>query len=223
LPARRRDRPRDDREDDETQDVVDHRGPQDRLALAALDRSEVAQHSGGDADARGRERGADEQVDEQGALRQQPCRDAPPERHRGHDAEHGDQERGRAHPDESPQVGLQPDLEEQQQHADLGQEVQRGNGPEEVGAVTADDQRHEVAETHAHQQLAEHRWLPPALDDETADLRRGYEQGDRKERRPDPAIFSTGGPRRRDDEGDAEPYRPPPHVHSARHRPWSSC
>ena len=107
------------------------------------------------------------------------------------------------------QVGLQPDLEEQQQHTHLCQDVQGGVGSEELGAVPPDDEWHEVAQAHAHQQLAEHRGLSPPLGDEAADLRRGHEQGDGEERRPDPAaVAASGGPRRRDDEDDAEPHRP---------------
>jgi len=129
LARGRRDRPGDDRQDDEAQHIIAHRGAEDRLTLAALDGSEIAQHPRRDADAGGRERGPDEEVDEQRTLRQQPCRDAPAERHGCHDAEHGDPdpERRGAHPDEGTQVGFEPDLEEQQEHAHLGQEVQRGS------------------------------------------------------------------------------------------------
>jgi len=90
----------------------------------------------------------------------------------------------------------EPDLEEQQQHADLGQNTQGGIGLEQLGAMTADDERHEIAEAHAHQQLAKNRWLSQALDHETADLRRGHEQGNGEESPPDPAALARGRPRR---------------------------
>ena len=100
------------------------------------------------------------------------------------------------HPGESAQIRLEPDLEEQQQHADLGQKTQGGIGLEQLGAMTADDERHEIAEAHAHQQLAKNRWLSQALDHKTADLRRSHEQGNGEERRPDPVTFARRRPRR---------------------------
>ena len=51
----------DDGQDDEAHDVVGHRGAENDASLGRRQRPKIAEHASGDADARRRQRGRDEQ------------------------------------------------------------------------------------------------------------------------------------------------------------------
>src|SRR6516165_5367144 len=76
-------------ENDETEDVVDDRRPENDAGFFAGFAAEVAQDAGGDADARGREDAADEEIDGQGILRMEKLHHTHAEDHGQHDAQDG--------------------------------------------------------------------------------------------------------------------------------------
>ena len=139
----------DHREHDQAHHVVGDRGSDHCAGLDHGQRTQVAEHARRYADARGRERGADEQR-LLAIVGEQP-RDARPGREqRDHaDGRHG--QRRPAHCAELGEVHLEPDLEEQQDHAELAQhahdvvsldETQHGRPDEDPGDDLADDGRH---------------------------------------------------------------------------------
>ena len=77
----------------------------------------------------------------------------------GHDhAHHRHRERRRAHLQHLLQVGLEPDLEEEDDHADLGERL-------DDRLVRVDQPEQRRAEQHAGEQFADHRRLAHALEE----------------------------------------------------------
>ena len=132
------------------ENVVEHHGAEHDVALAAVRAAEVGQGSHGDADAgrghRARHHQRDQQVeskniageDEAGEQRQQETPDR-------------DDYRFIAGTGQFADVGLQPDLEQQQNDADLGQHLdqplrldksQQAGAEDDAGDDFADDHRH---------------------------------------------------------------------------------
>ena len=109
-------------ENDEAQDVVGDRGTQHDASFGRGECSQVAEHTGGDADAGGGERGADEDRGVRAQAEQQP--DAHTTRERCADTNHRDQQRCLAHLAELGEVHLHAHLQQQQQHTDLGEDGQ---------------------------------------------------------------------------------------------------
>ena len=185
-PARpgRRHEAGDHRQHHEPQDVVQDGRAENHLPLPAVQGAQVLQDPGRDADARGRQRRSDEQVGERGSLGQQPSRGPPPEDERRHHADCGHQRGGRPDPGEGPQVRLQPDVEQQDEHPDLGQHVKRGVAAHEGDPAFTEEEREQVCRADAREELAEDRRLPPPLGQEPAALRRQDEERQPEQDRP---------------------------------------
>ncbi len=98
-------------------------------------------------------------------------------------ADEGNERRGWAHAQQGLQIDLETDVEEQHQHADLGQKGQ-GVIRARVGEhLHARQNQGEVAEADPRQQLAEHRRLSETLRQQPAGLRGQNQDGDREEQR----------------------------------------
>ena len=114
----------DDREHYETQHVVDDGGTEDDPGFAALRSSEVLQDPGGDTDARGAERGAEEGVDVRAVFREEPRPDAPAQRERGDDSGRRYEHRGDADVEHLGYGRLETDLEEQDECTEASQHLE---------------------------------------------------------------------------------------------------
>ena len=165
----------DDGEDHQAEHVVDDRGAEDDARFPGLQPVEVGEHAGGDADAGGAQRGADEDVGEPRLAGAAP---GPRPTSRGRTARRRRRRRRRRldRPTDSMSrdVRLEPDLEQQQDDADLRQDADPDVGAEELEPRVAEQRQ--VAEDDADDQLAEHRRLMDALGDRAADL--GADQDD---------------------------------------------
>jgi hypothetical protein len=113
----------------------------------------------------------------------QPSGGSPPETKRRDDTDHGDQRGGRAYPDECSQVGLQPDVEQQDQHPDLGQNVQRRLAAHEGDSVFTEEGRQQVPRADPHEEFTEDRRLSPPFRHEPATLRRQHQERQSQEDR----------------------------------------
>ncbi len=111
----------DDSEDDEADHVVGDRGAEHSARFDRCERTEVAEHPRSDADARGRQCGADEQ--RFFAVEAEAESGAEAGRHRDDDADDCDKEGRASDGAQIPQVHFEADLEEQQDHAELGEDV----------------------------------------------------------------------------------------------------
>ncbi len=113
----------DDGEDDQAEHVVGDGRPEHDPRLGGGEGAQVAEHSRRDADARRRERRTDEQ---RGVPRLAEAEgDAAAEHERHGDADEGDAHRRAADSAELGEVHLHPDLDEEQQHAELGERDDR--------------------------------------------------------------------------------------------------
>ena len=144
-----------------------------------------------------------------GALRQQPRGDAPPQRDGRDHAEHGDQKCGRAYTNQRPEIGLEADVEEENEDANLGEDAERAVHPKLFEKRATRHERQDVGEADANKQLAKHRRLSPAFHEKSTQLRECYQDGDREQRWPQTLLASGCGPRRasQEDPRDAEQYR----------------
>ena len=151
-----------DRQDHDRQHVVDDRGAEDDPAGPRAQRSEVAQHVRRDADAGGGQGGGEED-----GLGQVAARELGGEESAGEgqdDAEGADRQRGDADAQQLMEAGLEAHLEQEQDDADLGEQLRLG-----VDLVDAEDggTGHDAA-----QDLADDRWLADPAEDLVPDLRR---------------------------------------------------
>ena len=160
--------PHDDRQQHQAHHVVGHRGAENRAPLDAGQRPQVAEHPGGDAHARGGKRGAEEQGHVARLAEHEPGEDA--EDNRDDDADRRDQQRGLPDRPQLRETELEPDLEEQQDHAELGED-----GEHLVGLEQAEDRR---PHDDAGDDLADHRGHADALGDLRRDLRRQEDDDD---------------------------------------------
>ncbi len=159
----------DERQHDESEDVVDDCGADDSARLAGVHLVEVREHPSSDPHRGGGERGAheDRHLDQGHAFRvrpqarvgQVPVARAEEERH-GH-SDQRDHPRRSTHVEHLPQVGLEPHLEQQDHHADLGQQMDGLR--HRITGGGGDDSQHASAQDHPADQLAQHRRLPNPL------------------------------------------------------------
>ena len=158
----------DDGEDHQPEHVVGHRGAEHSARLDRRERAEVAEDPRGDPDARRRERGAEEQR----RVRVVRERDADPEadRHRQGDADHGDAHRRPPDRGEVADVHLHPDLQQEEDHAELGEHLEDLRGADQPEDRRPDDD--------ARDDLADHRRHPDALRDLRRELRRDQQDQD---------------------------------------------
>ena len=152
------------RQHDESQDIVQDRRAEDHLPLTTLEsdpksfrtRAEIPMLVAVSVAPTNRWASI-------GIVGQQPPRGPPPEHERDGHADGGD-ERGRgADPDEGPQVGLQADAEQQDQHPDLGQHVEGGLAAHEGDPMFAEEGGEQVPRADPHEQFAEDRRLAPSF------------------------------------------------------------
>ena len=99
------------------------------------------------------------------------------ERERQRDADGRDREGRGADPEHFLEVGLEPDLEQQEEHAELGEDVhQLGGRP-----LGRDDAEHAPAQQHAGDELAQHRRLSDALRRSAQNLGGDQHRGEKEE------------------------------------------
>ena len=136
--------------------------PEHRARLDGRQSAKIAEDPRGDADARRRERGTEEQRGVRVVVERDP--DAVAHRHRQHDADHRDAHRRAPDGGEIADVHLEPDLQQQQDDAELGEHL------EHLGR--ADEPEHGRADEHAGDDLADDRRHLDPLRDLRGDLRR---------------------------------------------------
>src|SRR5205809_638829 len=123
-----------------------------------------------------------------------PVQKAQDERYR--DTHHRDRRRGGPHPHHSLEVGLEPDLEQQHHHPDLGEQLK--HRCERVGGADRDHLEKTGAERDARQELAHHGRLAQALERLAGEF--PGEQHDREHREKASDVDPAGRP---DEEGQA--------------------
>ena len=181
--------------------------------LAGVHDPEVLEHAGGDADAGRREGRPQEQVHvPRGAVGHEDGGDRIAEGDGRDDPQHRDGDGGRADRQQLVEIALQPDLEQQQDHPDLGRDGQEGRGLQRVEELDAGQA--DVAEDDAEEQLAQHRGLVQPLHQLAPELRGHQDGGDGQQEGRHLAAARTvlGGagrrPRAEDQRGDEEGAAP---------------
>jgi hypothetical protein len=101
-----------------------------------------------------------------------PCRD---QRERCHHAQDGYEQRGQTYLEHLAHGGFEPDLEQQDQHAQLGEHVHGRVGRESL--EPGDAEQMEIAQHDSGHQLAQHRRLSDARGQIPAELRTGEDHG----------------------------------------------
>ena len=119
---------RDHAQDDEAEHVIDDRGADDDPGLRRRHAAQIGQHARGDADRSRREGRADEDAGgrQVGGGNRRMREERPVDVAQGerqHHADGRDGERGGADAEHLLEIGLQPDLEEQEENAELGEDV----------------------------------------------------------------------------------------------------
>ena len=159
--------PGDDRENDETQYVVDDGGAENYLRLTSGDLSQIGEHSGGDADAGGAKGRADEDVNQSVVVGKHPSGYAPAEKEGGDHSQGCHQQTGGPDRHHLFDARLQADLEEKQDDTELREDGNALIGRYEV--ESAEPHQCQVAEENAGQELAQHRRLVHSLQQLAAD------------------------------------------------------
>ncbi len=140
----------DDREDDEADHVVGDCGAEDDTSLGRRQRPQIAEHAGGDPDARRGEGRAEEDGDV-GRL-PEGAGDAGAQGERGRHADDGHEDGRTPDPTELGEVHLHADMDQQQEHAQFGDH-------READAAVArhvDEPEHRRADEDPRDDLAEH-------------------------------------------------------------------
>jgi len=149
-------------EDQHGQHVVDDRGAQDHAPRPRAKDTEVAEHARRDPNARGGQRRGQEDRNDERRPEEPAQRESAGERERN--AQRADGQRRRPDTDEVVEPRLDPDLEEQEYDADLGEERRLA-----VHLVPAENGG---ADEDSGQDLPDDWWLADALEDLIADLGR---------------------------------------------------
>ena len=114
------------------------------------------------------------------------------EHHRRDHTEHRDQQRRGADLRHLAEIGCEADFEQQEQHADLGDDVERRVG--DHGADRAEPDQAQIAEHDAHHQLAQHRRQTHALEQRATELGADQDHDEGEQQRQDVhAVLSLGG------------------------------
>ena len=146
---------------DQGEDVVDHRGAEHDPRERLVEHAELPEDPARDPDARG----AQGEADERGRLDLGPDRQAEPDP--GRDRQDHRDDRGQhgrpAHRQQVVEAHLQPDREQQDDHAELGEDRRGLAGVDETEGVGTDDE--------ATKQLADDGGLTQAASDLLAELR----------------------------------------------------
>jgi hypothetical protein len=191
-------------EDDQPEDVVDDRGPEDDPRLLAAGFPDVLEDARRDADARGAQGGSEEGVGLPGIPGNEPGPDHPPEGEGRGDAQDRHEERGEPHAQDVPDRRLQSHLEQEDHHADPGEKVDAGIGRDLLESVDA--RKVKITEENARQELPEDRRLTDQ-DGQVSHELRGHEDHDEVQEERDGGILA---PRERDrgeqEDGGEEQY-----------------
>ena len=160
-PGGRLDLPRGEREDDDADDVVEHRGGDDRRADFAVQFAQFSQHGHGDADRRRRQDDAEEQP----LLEFEPGdheRHPKPRRKRYDHSERGDQKGRGAVAFELFEIRLEPRRKHDHDHADLGERFEflfvgheTGHADDDTGEQRAEHLRQPYLADEDVEQLTE--------------------------------------------------------------------
>ncbi len=179
---------RHDRQDHEPEHVVDDGGADDDPSFRRAEIREVGEHSGGDADRGGGQRCADE--DGGGAEGRRVAHavgNVRPEEVAGqegqHHADRRDRHRRPAHLPHLPEVGLEPDFEQQHEDAQFGEN--RDDVDRRAGG--GDDPQRARAEDHPGEQLTEDGGLADAFGNLPEKLG-GHENGSEGEEEAGDAV-----------------------------------
>ena len=168
------------REDDEAEHVVDDGRAEDHPRLGGLGTADVLEHPRGDADAGGRERGAEEQVSVPRVFGQEPDTDKVPEDERYDHTDAGHHERRAADLRHLRDRGLQAHLEQQQDHPQLAEGGDHRVGERKTEGVPAEEPQ--VSEGDPRDELTQHRGLVQPEGNVPAKLGDPQEDGQREER-----------------------------------------
>ena len=148
--------------------VVDDGRAENDARFIALRPAEILEHARRDADARGGERRAEEDVRVDAGVRQEPRADAPAEEERADDAKRRDEKRRAADLEHLRDRRLEADLEEQEDRAELRQRVESRVALERFEA--RESRERQIAEQDAGAKLSEHRRLAKPRREVPADL-----------------------------------------------------
>ena len=173
----------DDREDDESEHVVGDRSTKDGPRLWGRQCSQVAEDASGDADARGGQRGTDEQ---RGIRRFAERRGGEVAHcHRRGNADHADRERRPTDSAQLVDVSFHTDLGKEDDHADFGEEEHdvAGANPAEYGWTEHD----------AHADLANDDGNVQAVEDLRGHLGHDEHQGQVEEQTTEVDAIRSGG------------------------------
>ena len=151
-------------------------------ASRLCDLSEVLQDPGGDTDARGAERGAEEGVDVRAVFREQPRPDAPTQRERSDDSGHRHEHRRNPDVEHLGHGRLETDLEEQDERTDPSEHLEGRIGLD--SGKSRDSHEREIAEHDAADELAENRRLTCAYGEVTPEFGRHEDRRPTRARRP---------------------------------------
>ena len=122
---------------------------------------QIGKNPGRDADGRSSQRGADENgcCNKVGGAFTGRVRNVGPvektQQERQRHTHRGHRERRRPNPEHLTQIGFQPDLEQQEHHTELGENMNHLAG----GSLGRDDAEHAASQQHPGDQLAEYRRL----------------------------------------------------------------
>ncbi len=180
---------RDHAQDYEPDDVVDHRRTKNHACLQAVQHLEVLEHPPGDPDrgrgeGRAHKDGGRQRVDGRVLVpvpAGPPVQKAQDERHR--DTHHRDRGRGGPHPHHRFEIGLEPDLEQQHDDADLGEQPKHRR--ERVVGADRDDVEKADPEEDPHHELAHHGGLPQTLERLAGKLGGEQHDGEHREKAGD--------------------------------------
>lgn len=152
-----RDDPRDDGQDHEPEHVVDDRSAKDDPRFGALRFLQILKNPRGNANARGRERSSEKCVNVDAGIGQQPHAEEPSQDKRSDDAEKRHDEALEPHLHHLSYRRFEPDLEQQQEHAQTRQHVDARVLFHRFEPMQPDDA--EVAENDPSYEFAKHSRL----------------------------------------------------------------
>ncbi len=171
----------DDGQHEQTDDIVENGGTQNDPCLGGVQCAEVAEHPGGDPDARGDEHGADEDRFHGGVAEGEHQEAAADER--SNDPEHGDDERAQPDAQQVGQPRLEADEEEENDDTEFGDRLERERQPlscclsvvveevDEVGTGDADHPECEGTQEDTSEDLTDDRRLAQPQKEFTGQLR----------------------------------------------------
>ena len=117
--------------------------------------------------------------------------DAVPKCEWRNNADDGNKQRGPPHPQQFPQVGFKPYVEEQDENADLREDLDGRFGADKRDPAAPQHERQQISQNDANQQLPQNGRLPHPLCHATARFGRDDEERKSKEDWADGAMFAS--------------------------------